>query len=488
MRLSLVSGTIGHLLYMFAVAFAPPLILALVQQQFDVAGHFAAALAAAAGCGWAMKRRLPRNPTLRRAEAMAIVAGTWLVVGVFSAIPYMFAGLSVVNAVFESISGLTTTGATILTDFSAYGEPFFLWRAMTQWFGGLGVIALFVVVLPRLGIAGRQLFFAEASISTSEGISTRIRGAAQKLWVLYAGLTLLLALLLLRTGFDPFNAVVHALTTMSAGGFSPDPRSIQGFGNRAAEWILVVFMVLAGTSFPLQWRLFSGRVFSFFRDGEFRVYLAVMGITTLVLAFVLGSGAPDEQSFRASAFQVTSMASSTGYASVDFEQWQMAAKALLVVAMIAGGCAGSACGGPKVVRYILMAKFLRREMTQVLHPSAVLPIRYHGRPIALSILRAVTALVFLYVIGYLVVGLLLMMIEPSVDLHLGMSASLACMGNIGPAFGPAGPMGSYDGFSDISKVLLTLAMWMGRLELITVLALFHPHVWRHLRWSDRAAR
>ena len=210
----------------------------------------------------------------------------------------------------------------------------------------------------------------------------------------------------------------------------------------------------------------------------------MMVVTAAALAFVLAGGLPDMTSMRASAFQITSVASSTGYASADFETWGYSAKAILLIAMIVGGCAGSACGGPKVVRYILMGKFLRREMTQVLHPNAVLPLRYQGRPIAASIMQAVITLIFMYVVGYLVVGFLLMLIEPGLDLHVSMSVSLACMGNIGPAFGFAGPMGSYDAFSDLSTVLLTLAMWMGRLELITVLALFHPHVWRHLRWRD----
>ena len=484
MRLSLVFGTIGHLLLMFAPAFTPPLLLALAQGEYDVAQHFGAALAASALAGWGLSRLYTRTRFLRRAEAMAIVAGAWMVVGTFSAIPYMFAGISVVNSVFEAMSGLTTTGATILTDFDAYGDAFFLWRAMTQWFGGLGVIALFVVVLPRLGIAGRQLFFAEASISTSEGISTRIRGAAQKLWILYGGLTLALAVVLSQVGFDLYNAIVHALTTMSAGGFSPNPRSIEGFQNPTAEWVLVGFMVLAGTSFPLQWRLFSGRIFQFFRDGEFLVYLGMMVLTAAALSFVLAGGVPSTEAIRASAFQITSVASSTGYASADFETWSHAAKAILVIAMIAGGCAGSACGGPKVVRYILMTKFLRREMTQVLHPNAVLPLRYQGRPIASPIMRAVITLIFVYVAGYLVFGFLLMLIEPDMDMHVSMSISLACMGNIGPAFGFAGPMGSYAALSDLSTVLLTIAMWMGRLEMITVLALLHPHVWRHLRWRQ----
>lgn len=481
MRLSLVLGLIGQLLRLFSPAFLVPLAVAFWEGHYASAGYFALSLAAAAGTGWWLGRGLPAEPMLQRGEAMAIVAGTWLVVALFCAVPYLFVGLSPVDALFESMSGLTTTGATILQDFGdeRYDHAFFLWRAMTQWFGGLGVIALFVVVLPRLGIAGRQLFFAEASISTSEGISPQIRGAARKLWVLYIGLTSLLVLLLVWTDFGLYEAVVHALTTMSAGGFSPHPESIQGYANARAEWVFVVFMVISGTSFPLLWRLVSGRVFEFFRDGEFIVYLAIMVGASFLLAGM--AGVPD---LRTAAFQVASITSSTGYASVDYEQWAWAPKAVLVVVLLVGGCAGSACGGPKVIRWILAFKFFRREMTQVLHPTAVLPLRYRGRLVPEPIVRAVLTLVVLYLIGYVVVGLLLMVIEPDLDMNTAFSASLACFGNVGPAFGKAGPMGNYAWFSTTSKLLLTVSMWLGRLEIVTVIALLQRDVWKHTRWRS----
>ncbi len=485
MRLSLVFGLIGHLLLLFSMAFLVPLGLAVFQGEYVTAGHFALSLLIAAGVGWWFGRRLPRKPMLRRAEALAIVAGTWLIVGIFGALPYMFVGLTPVDAVFESISGLTTTGATILQDFGAegYNDAFFLWRAMTQWFGGLGVIALFVVILPRLGIAGRQLFFAEASISTSEGISPQIRGAARKLWILYVGMTALLVGLLMMARFDFYEAVVHALTTMSAGGFSPNPNSIAGYDNPQVEWILIVFMVLAGTSFPLLWRLASGRVFEFFRDGEFLVYLLIMTAASLVLAVLIGDGIPGLDELRTASFQVTSITSSTGFASVDYDKlWAWAPKAILLVVLLVGGCAGSACGGPKVIRWILTFKFLRREMTQVLHPTAVIPLRYRDRFITPTIVRAVLTLVVLYLVGYVLIALLLMLTEPNLDLTTAFSASLACFGNVGPAFGDAGPMGNYAWFTPLGKVLLTLSMWLGRLEVVTVVALFQRDAWKHTTW------
>ena len=498
MRLALVFGVIGHLLRRFSFAFLVPFVMAswdLVSQHdpstdevtFGVTTwlspvSFVAAGLATALVGAVMGRWFRAGPVFRRSEALAVVAGAWIGVAGCGAIPYLFAGLTPVNAFFESLSGFTTTGATILTDFSAYDRAFYLWRAMTQWFGGLGVIALFIVVLPRLGIAGRQIFFAEASAAAGEAVSPQVRESSRRLWILYVCLTGLQTIVLMFTGFGFYDAVVHSFTTLSAGGFSPHPQSIQGYLNPAAEWVFIVFMVLSGTSFTLQYRAFTGRPLSFFRDREFMTYFGVMLMFSLLAGALLVGGLPTLDTLRTGTFQIASLMSSTGYASADFEQWSDALKTVLVLAMVVGGCAGSACGGPKVIRYILSAQWLGRELTQVLHPRAVIPIRYGRITIPMNVMRAVTTLVFLFIIGYAAVGATLVIVEPNLDMVTGFSAALACLANIGPAFGFAGPMGSYDGFSDAGKLLLALSMWLGRLEIVTVIALFHPHVWRNYRW------
>ncbi len=494
MRLRLVLGVIGFFLRMFALAFLPPLVLAFVnalqgESSWSAVGAFVTALAITGGLGWLLSWRFERSPLLRRGEALGVVAGTWLLVATCGAVPYLFYGMDVFDAFFESMSGLTTTGATILVDFEQYDRAFYLWRAMTQWFGGLGVIALFVVILPRLGIAGRQIFFAEASSASGDGVSPQVRDSARRLWILYTGLTLLEAVLLLLTGMSLFDAVVHSLTTMSAGGFSPHPRSIEGYANVGAEWVFIVFMVLSGTSFTLQYRAFTKKPLELVRDGEFRTYFIGMLLLTLLAAALLTEGLPSLDSIRTGAFQIASLASSTGYASADFELWSQALKTVLILAMLMGGCAGSACGGAKVIRYIITTKVLRRELKQVLHPTAVIPIRYKSVPIPPQVLRAVTTLVVLYILGYGVTGALVVLVEPDVDILTGFTASLACLGNIGPGFGPVGPMGTYAHLSDFTKVLLSIAMWVGRLEIVTVIALLHPDVWKNMHWrSNRPAR
>lgn len=487
MRLTAVLRVSGSLLRWYSLAFLGPLALALAQGDVGLARSFALALAATALTGALLTRTGAAPAHLWRAEALAIVAGTWLLVALFSALPYALEGLRPADAFFEGMSGLTTTGATVLTDFGAHGDALFLWRAMTQWFGGLGVIALFIVVLPQLGIAGRQIFFAEASTAPAEGISPKIRDAAWRLWVLYGGLTVLLGALLLACGLGPYDALVHALTTLSAGGFSPRARSIEEFANPGAEWVLVVFMLLAGTSYTLQWRALTRGPRHLLRDGEFLTYLGGLVLLTLGLWAVLVAreGLAGAEALRAGAFQVVSLASSTGYASTDFNLWSDAAQALLVAAMGLGACAGSAGGGPKVVRTLLVFKFLRREIRQVLHPRAVQTVRYKAAGVPPAVLRAVVTLFLLYGVLTLAVGLALAVLEPDTSLKEALSASLACVGNIGPAFGRAGPMGSYAHFSDGSTVLLAVAMWLGRLEIVTVLALFHPHVWRRMRLAPR---
>ncbi|MGE0192307.1 MAG: TrkH family potassium uptake protein [Planctomycetota bacterium] len=485
MRLGVVVAIIARLVRLFALAMLPPFVLALVDGSTRTVLAFGGAGLVCALFGSFFGRLAQAPRLLQRNEAMAVVAGTWLALATFGGLPYVLVehGLTPMDALFEAMSGFTTTGATVLTDFSHYDRSFFLWRAMTQWFGGLGVIALGVVVLPRLGIAGRQLMFAEASGAPSEGISPQVREAARWLWILYTGLSALLIVLLMGQGLSLYDGVVHSMTTMSAGGFSPYGRSIEGIANPGVEWVLVVFMVIAGSSYALQWRAFARGPQELFRDGEFVAYVLLSALLAGGLAWVLAGGTPGEPELRAAAFQVASLASSTGYASVDYEVWTPAAKALLILAMLLGGCAGSACGGPKVVRWLILGKFFRREVLQALHPRAVLALTWKGRTVTPPILRSVLMLIFAFLALYLFVGVFLVVAE-GVSLEEGFSSSIACVGNIGPGFGRFGPMGSFAGYSPLAKAVLVVAMWLGRLEVMTVLALVGREAWRGVHWRD----
>lgn len=479
MRILLVLGVIGQLLRLFSWSFLPPTVLSLIDERWEEFAFFAGPFFLTQALGAAAERAPAPKGALQRSEALAVVAGTWLAVAIIGALPYAFSGLHAVDALFESMSGFTTTGATILTDFASHGRAFYLWRAMTQWFGGLGVIALFVVVLPRLGIAGRQLFFAEATQAPAEAVSPSAHLAARRLWLLYTVLTLVLALLLFVAGMDLYDAVVHALATLSAGGFSTHPQSILGYKNPTIEWILCFFMLLSGTSFTLQYKVFTGRPLGFVKDGEFVFYVVITLAIALMLGLAIADGIPGEAELRTSLFQVTSLMSSTGFASVDYNLWSDRARALLIVAMVIGGCAASACGGPKVIRWVLVFKHVAREIRRTLHPRAVILLRYKGEPVPDEIMRSVFMLVVLFLVGHFVCGVVLTLLGH--DLILAFSAALACFGNVGPGLGVAGPMGSYADFDIPSKLVLTFAMWIGRLEIVTVLALFHPDVLRQIR-------
>ncbi len=483
MRLKLVLAIVGRLTAMFSLALFLPALLAAYDREMLMAANFVASALIGSLGGLVVSLGYVPPRLLHRAEAMGIVAGTWLVVAAVAGLPYVFAGLSWPDALFESMSGLTTTGATILVNFDAYGRAFFLWRAMTQWFGGLGVIALFVVVLPRLGIAGRQLFFAESSSAPGEGVSPQIRDSASRLWILYVALTALCAVMLWAAGMNVYEGLVHSFTTLAAGGFSPNGSSIAGYNNPAVEWVLVIFMFLGGASFPLQYRVFTGKEpLGFFRDEEFLFYTFVTVGGGVLVAAMLAGGLPHVEHLRLGLFQSASLISSTGFASTDYNLWSDAIKQVLLVIMVVGGCAGSAAGGPKAIRHLLVLRHIIREIKQVIHPRAILPLKYKGHGIPDQVMRAVFTLAVIYVGGYFLLGVLLVWLgsEPIT----AFTASLACLGNIGPGYNEVGPMGNFAGMSTTAKLLLFGAMWVGRLEILSVLALLHPHVWRNLRWMD----
>jgi trk system potassium uptake protein TrkH len=424
---------------------------------------------------------------LRRVEGLAIVSAAWLLIAHLSAIPYYAAGLPFVDALFESMSGLTTTGATILTDFGTLGRGMFFWRALTQWLGGVGVIALFIAVLPRLAVGGRELFFAEAAGPTDEKLTPQLRRTAIALWQLYAALTLALTISLVLAGMSPYDAVCHAFTTMAAGGFSPHPLSIAGYASPTIDWIVTAFMFAAGANFALQYRAVLGRHVAIGQDEEFRAYAGLVLIAALAVAGLLvREGMAPLDALRHATFQVTSILTTTGFASTDFQLWGDQAKMVLLLLMFVGGCAGSAAGGPKVVRHILMARVTLRELKRVHHPRSVLPVKLGGRVVPEYILRDVQVFMLFYLLTFSVTTAITVAL--GADLMTGITASIACLGNIGPGFNDVGPMANFGLLHPVSKIVLTLAMWIGRLEVITVFVLFRAEPWRSARWATARAQ
>jgi trk system potassium uptake protein TrkH len=487
MRLSIVTHITGMLVRLFSLALLAPAAVAALYQEWRDVGAFLSTFALAAIVGTLMRRA--GGPAagdverLRRVEGLAIVAVAWLLLAHVAAVPYMWAGLGFIDALFEAMSGLTTTGATIMTDFTAFGRGVFFWRALTHWLGGLGVIALFVAVLPRLAIGGRELFFAEAAGPTDEKLTPQLRQTAIALWRLYAALTAAETIVLAAAGMSLFDAVGHAMATMAAGGFSPHPLSIAGYDSALIDWIITAFMFVAGANFALQYRAVRGGRMALVQDEEFRAYAAVVTLATAVLAFfLLRDGMPFVDAVRHGSFQVLSIVTTTGFASQDFQLWSPQAKMVLFLLMFVGGCAGSAAGGPKVVRHVLMARFTIRELKRTLHPRAVLPVKLGGRVVPEHTLRDVQVFMLFYLLTFAVGAAAIVFL--GADLMTGITASIACLGNIGPGFDAVGPMANFAQLHPLSKIVLTLEMWIGRLEVLTVLVLFRLEAWRAARWDS----
>lgn len=487
MRVSLIVHVIGLIVRPFGLMFLAPLAVALIYREYPDAVGFAIVTVLTGVVGHLMRRAggvaaEEAVESLRRVEGLAIVSGAWLTIAWFAAIPFMYAGLGPIDAMFESMSGLTTTGATVFRDFAAYGRGVFFWRSMTQWLGGMGVIALFVAILPRLKIGGREIFFAEAPGPDEEKVTPQIRRTAAVLWRLYAALTLAQAAALWFAGMSLYDAISHAFTTLAAGGFSPHPQSIAGYQSPAVEWIIIAFMFLAGANFALQYRALAMRdVRILANDEELRAYAGVVLVATIVLTVAIQGTVDAGAPVRTALFQVLSIITTTGYASVDFQLWNDQAKAILLGLMFIGGCAGSAGGGPKVVRHVLLAKYTLQELRRILHPRAILPVKLGGRVVQPPILQGVIVFFLFYMLTFaLCSGIVIVL---GADIVTGISATAACLGNVGPGFNAVGPMANFADLHPISRVVLTAAMWIGRLEVITVLVILRPEAWRSGRWS-----
>jgi trk system potassium uptake protein TrkH len=427
-------------------------------------------------------------------EGYLVVALIWLLVPALGALPYLMSEAQLsnpVDAFFESMSGFSTTGASVLTDIEALPRSMAMWRQFTAWIGGLGIIVLFLAVLPRLNVAGRQALFRTEAPGPEIGLEATIRETARRFVALYLAITALAILVLALlgwTGVDErmtfFKAVAHAFTTIPTGGFSTEARSIEPFAP-ATQWAIVVFMILAGTNFAL---LFTGlvrrRFGAFRRDEEFRVYLVLLVVISLVVLVELWSSdvLDGGEAVRHAVFNTVSMMTTTGFASSDFNEWTSLTALVLFGAVMVSASAGSTSGSIKLVRHVAIAKMLGREIRQTVHPELVAPLRVSGAVIDERTLRAIIVFLFLYV-GVCVAGAVAILIDASLQgvsltAFQSLANSVSLLGGAGPGLGFAGPMGSYEPFSDLSKLVLTAEMYLGRLEIIPVLVLFARSYWR----------
>ena len=443
---------------------------------------FALAAVGSLGIGFSLLRIGVGSAEPTRREALISVLLLWLVMPLAGAIPYAVSGgLSPLNAVFESMSGFTTTGATVLSDFTSFPRSLFMWRAISQWFGGVGIIVLFIAVFPQLAIAGRQLFFAEAPGPIEERLTPRLQHTVSAILLVYMSLTALAGVAYGLAGMPMYDAIVHAFTTLSAGGFSPNGLSFKGYASPALDWFAIVFMTFAGANFALQYRAAMGRPVELLRDAEFRAYLGITFLATALLIVALQDDYPFWAALRHGLFQTLSILTTTGYASADFAVWPETAQMILLVLMFIGGSAGSAAGGVKVVRWLIISRNTAREVRRALHPRAVLPVRVGDRVVPEEVLRAVAAFITLY-IGLFAFSTAVL-VWFGADLTTAFTAAIASLGNIGPGLASVGPMLNFADLHPVSRALLTFDMYAGRLEVVTVFVMVDPLAWRLPRVS-----
>ncbi|MBP7340896.1 MAG: TrkH family potassium uptake protein [Smithellaceae bacterium] len=421
-----------------------------------------------------------RDFYLSHRDGMAIVALGWIVAGLAACLPYLFSGAipDFTDAYFESMSGFTTTGASILTDIEAVPQGILLWRAQTQWLGGMGIIVLSIAILPFLGIGGMELYKAETPSPVVDKLTPRIAETARALWKIYILLTLVLIWLLLMGGMSLFDSVCHSFATLPTGGFSPKNASIGHYHSAYIDYVLLVFMFAAGINFSLHYKLFGGRIRQFFRDPELSAYFLItavfIGLVCWDVYAVVYSSLAD--AFRYASFQVISILTTTGFATADFEKWPGMSQVILFFCMFAGSMAGSTGGGIKIMRLVLLAKHCYLEIFRIIHPHATTMVKLGGAVVSQTIMRSIWGF-FLLFMGIYTVGVIALS-ALGMDMISALSAMATCLGNVGPGLGSVGPMDNFSGVPVAGKWILIAAMLLGRLEIYTVIVLLMPAFWR----------
>jgi len=468
---------LGWLLLLGAAFLLVPLGAALLFGE-SVLPYCCSIALAAVGGGVAVRYLKPENRRIQPRDGFLVVGGAWILISLIGAIPFVVAGaLGPVDAIFESVSGITTTGSTVISDVTILPKALILWRAMSQWLGGMGIILFTIAILPLLGIGGMQLFKAEVPGPVADKVQPRLANTARSLWGIYLGLTALEWLFLKLAGMTGYEALCHSFTTLATGGFSTRNTSVGEFGSPLIEWIIVFFMLAAGINFVLHYRVLVGRGREVLKDSELRYFMAVIVGVTAVLTLVVhepGNGFFD--SLRLAAFQTVSLVTTTGYATTDFELWPSLALMMVVLLLIPGGMSGSTGGGIKSLRALLAFRSLRVTLHRLIHPHAVRPVKYGGVVVEESVLSGIwaflTAYILLAVLGALVVA------AHGYDVLTSLTSSLTAIGNVGPGLGQIGAYDNFAHFPGLVKMCLAALMLFGRLEIFTLLALLTRGFWR----------
>ena len=480
MNKRLVLRLLGAILLIEALAMAPSLAISLLYGDGDALALLSSmALLAALGFpAWRFAH--PREQNLRAREGFLVVALSWVLLSAFGALPFVISGLipNYIDAFFEAVSGFTTTGATLMGNFDGLPRGVMFWRSFTHWIGGMGVLVLTLALLPQMTGRSSHLVRAESPGPSLSKIVPKMGDTAKILYLIYGALTMIELAALIIAGMSPYDAAIHAMGTAGTGGFSNYGSSVGAFDSAVIDAIITFFMVLFGINFALFYRVLVGGWRDALRSEELRWYLALFaGSTLFVSLMILPQYGTFLNALRYGSFQVATIMSTTGYATADFNLWPQAVKALIVVLMFIGSCAGSTAGGIKVVRVGILCKLGCREARRTFQPRKVQVVRFEGKGVEENRLTQVSVFFFVYVLLVLV-GMFLVSLEGLYDLETNFTAVLTCISNVGPGLGHVGPVENFSGYGPFAKVVLSLLMLAGRLELFPILVLFHPSAWR----------
>ncbi|MDD4227315.1 MAG: potassium transporter TrkG [Mariniphaga sp.] len=480
MNIKIIARVLGLLLLVEGVAMLLAFAIALGYKEYDQQAFlFSSGMNVVLGSCLVFFTRNARRDIGKR-EGYIIVTSVWIVFSVFGSMPYVLSGAipNFSDAFFETMSGFSTTGSSVLSNIESLPHGILFWRSMTQWLGGMGIIVLSLAILPVFGIGGMQLFMAEVPGPTPDRISPRIRQTAKTLWGIYMIFTVAEMLLLWLAGMDLFDAICHAFTTMSSGGFSTRQASIAYWSSPAIHYIIIVFMFFAGTNFTLSWLALRGSFSRFFHDEEFKYYgFFVLLFTGLIfIGLMLSSYVGIEPAFRDALFQVVSVMTTTGFTTVDYLTWSPVLVALLFGLFFFGGSAGSTGGSIKIMRIVLLLKNSYHELRRMIHPQAVIPVKFNKQSVDVKIITNVLAFFMFYFAIFGASTIVFTLIEP--DFESAMGAVATSLGNIGPGLGTVGPAENFMHINALGKWFLSFLMLLGRLELFTVLVLFSPSFWR----------
>lgn len=480
MNVKLIIRVLGFLSLVEGIAMLLALLVSAIYGEHDITAFIVSSGISAVSGGLILLLTRNASRDIGKREGFIIVSFSWIIFSFFGSLPYIISGSipNFTDAFFETISGFTTTGSSILADIESLPHGILFWRSLTQWLGGMGIIVLSLAILPVFGIGGMQLFMAEVPGPTPDKISPRIRQTAKTLWIIYLGFTVVETLLLWMGGMTFYDAICHSFTTMATGGFSTKQASIAHWSSPFIQYVVVIFMFFAGTNFTLSYIAIKGNFKKVLKDEEFKYYgIFIIGFTLIIfLGLGLTSSFGVEQAFRDALFQVVSIITTTGYATSDYLLWPPILTILVFVLFFFGGSAGSTGGGIKIMRIVILFKNSYYELRRMIHPNAVIPVKFNKHSVDSKIVTNILAFFMLYFIIFGFSTVVFTFIEP--DLPSAMGAVATSLGNIGPGLGNVGPAENFAHIAPGGKWFLSFLMLIGRLELFTVLVLFSPTFWK----------